>query len=32
MQIFVPKETHAGERRVPFIPETVSKLVQKGME
>lgn len=28
--IFVPKETHPGETRVPLVPDTVRKLVQKG--
>lgn len=32
MLIVVPKETHTGETRVPIIPETVAKLVQKGAE
>lgn len=32
MQVFFPKETHAGELRAPIIPETVAKLCQKGAE
>lgn len=32
MLIVVPKETHTGETRVPVIPETVAKLVQKGAD
>lgn len=28
--IFVPRETYPGESRVPFIPDSVRKLVQKG--
>lgn len=32
MEIFVPKETHPEETRIPVIPESVDKLVQKGAE
>ena len=32
MKIFVPKETEAGETRVPLIPETASKLVGLGAQ
>ncbi len=32
MLIFVPKETHPGELRVPLIPQTVKKLVARGAE
>ncbi|MBI1318755.1 MAG: Re/Si-specific NAD(P)(+) transhydrogenase subunit alpha [Candidatus Hydrogenedens sp.] len=32
MVIFVPKESHAGEPRVPLLPETVKKLAGKGAE
>ncbi|MBI4556053.1 MAG: Re/Si-specific NAD(P)(+) transhydrogenase subunit alpha [Candidatus Hydrogenedentes bacterium] len=32
MVIFVPKETHPGEKRVPLIPDTVGKLIKKGAE
>jgi len=32
MLIFVPKETEAGETRVPLVPETVKKLAPKGVE
>lgn len=32
MKIFVPKETHPGETRVPLIPDTVNKLVKLGAE
>ncbi|MFA6242702.1 MAG: Re/Si-specific NAD(P)(+) transhydrogenase subunit alpha [Candidatus Hydrogenedentales bacterium] len=32
MRVFVPRETHAGELRVPLIPETVARLVKKGAE
>jgi NAD(P) transhydrogenase subunit alpha len=32
MQIFVPRETHPGELRVPLIPDNVKKLVDKGAE
>lgn len=32
MKIFVPKETHPGENRVPLIPDTVNKLVKLGAE
>lgn len=32
MKIFVPKETQAGETRVPLIPEGVKKLVDLGAE
>ena len=31
MNVFVPKEVHPGEKRVPLIPETVAKLVGKGV-
>jgi NAD(P) transhydrogenase subunit alpha len=31
MNVFVPKEAHPGEKRVPLIPETVAKLVGKGV-
>ena len=30
MKIFVPKETHQGEKRVPITPESVRKLVKRG--
>ncbi len=30
MRIFVPKETHPGENRVPLIPATVKKIVDRG--
>ncbi|BBM87945.1 Re/Si-specific NAD(P)(+) transhydrogenase subunit alpha [Candidatus Uabimicrobium amorphum] len=30
MQISIPKETHANEKRVPVIPETAGKLVKMG--
>jgi NAD(P) transhydrogenase subunit alpha len=32
VRIFVPKELHPGERRVPLIPATVKKLVGRGAE
>ena len=32
MRIFVPKETHPGELRVPLIPATVKQLVDRGAE
>ena len=32
MRIFVPKETHPGECRVPLIPQTVKGLAEKGAE
>ena len=32
MRLFVPKEYHPGETRVPLIPETVRKLIEKGAE
>lgn len=32
MQIFVPKETHPGEMRVPLIPQTAGKLVKRGAD
>ncbi len=32
MRLFVPKEYHPGETRVPVIPETVRKLIEKGAE
>ena len=32
MHIFVPRETHAGELRVPVIPETAAKFVKRGAE
>jgi len=32
MRIFVPKETHAAERRVPMLPSGVAKLVKLGAE
>ncbi len=32
MRVFVPRETHGGEMRVPLIPETVARLVKKGAE
>jgi NAD(P) transhydrogenase subunit alpha len=31
MKVFVPKETHPGERRVPMIPDVIAKLVKEGM-
>lgn len=32
MRIFIPKETHPGEHRVPMIPQDVEKLVKRGAE
>jgi len=32
MRIFVPKETHPDETRVPLIPDTAKKLVGRGAE
>ena len=32
MRIFVPKETHPGEKRVPLIPATVKKIADRGAE
>ena len=32
MRIFVPKETHPAERRVPMLPSGVAKLVKLGAE
>lgn len=32
MRIFVPKETHPGETRVPLIPQTAKKIVDRGGE
>lgn len=32
MKLFVPKETHPGETRVPLVPATARKLVQAGAE
>lgn len=32
MRIFVPKETHPGELRVPLIPATLKQLVDRGAE
>ena len=32
MRIFVPKESHPGEKRVPIIPLTAGKLVKRGAE
>lgn len=32
MQIFVPKETHSAEKRVPLIPSDAARLVEKGCE
>jgi NAD(P) transhydrogenase subunit alpha len=32
MKIFIPKETHPNEVRVPMIPSDVEKLVKKGAE
>lgn len=32
MKIFIPRETHPGEKRVPIIPSTVEKLIKKGAE
>ena len=32
MRIFVPKETHPAERRVPMLPSGVTKLVKLGAE
>jgi len=32
MQLFVPRETHLGERRVPIVPATVKKLVGRGAQ
>ncbi len=31
MKIGVPRETHAGERRVALVPESCKKLVGKGI-
>jgi NAD(P) transhydrogenase subunit alpha len=31
MKVFVPKEMHPGEKRVPMIPDVVAKLVKGGM-
>ena len=31
MKVFVPKEIHPGERRVPMIPDVIDKLVKEGM-
>jgi NAD(P) transhydrogenase subunit alpha len=31
MKVFVPKEVHPGEKRVPLIPDTVAKLAGKGV-
>lgn len=31
MKIFVPKEVHPGETRVPMVPDVVDKLAKKGM-
>lgn len=30
MQIFIPKETHPGETRIPMTPDTAGKLSKKG--
>ena len=32
MRIFIPRETHPGEKRVPIIPSTAEKLVKSGAE
>ncbi|MCH7910873.1 MAG: NAD(P)(+) transhydrogenase (Re/Si-specific) subunit alpha, partial [Candidatus Hydrogenedentes bacterium] len=32
MRIFIPRETHSGEQRVPMIPGDVGKLVERGAE
>jgi len=32
MQIAVPSETHANERRVALIPDSVQKLIRAGLE
>ncbi len=32
MKIFVPKETHPGEKRVPIIPDSIRKLVKRGAQ
>lgn len=32
MQIFVPRETHSGETRVPIVPQTVKQLAARGAE
>jgi NAD(P) transhydrogenase subunit alpha len=32
VQIFVPKETHSAEKRVPLIPSDAARLVEKGCE
>jgi H+-translocating NAD(P) transhydrogenase subunit alpha len=32
MRIFVPKETHPGEHRVPLIPQNIKKLVTLGAQ
>lgn len=31
MKVFVPKEMHPGERRVPMIPDVIATLVKEGM-
>jgi len=31
MNIFIPKEVHPGETRVPMVPDTVSRLVRRGV-
>ncbi len=31
MEVFIPRETHPGESRVPMIPADVARLVGKGM-
>ena len=32
LRIFVPRESHPGEKRVPIIPLTAGKLVKRGAE
>lgn len=32
MKIFIPKETHSGEKRIPMVPIDVQKLVKRGAE
>jgi len=32
MKIFVPKEIHPGEKRVPIIPDSIRKLVKRGAQ
>ena len=32
MRIFIPRELHPGEKRVPIVPNTAEKLVKSGAE